>query len=148
MFRLTLRRAVRGLAGALCVAPSLLGVAPGVAWATVRAPSTMGAAVVRTVLQATQPLPAAATVGGAVPSETQLQVTVTLAPRDPSALAAYAGAVSNPGSGDYQDYLTVSRSPHGSARRLRTRRSSARRSFSRPASTFRFWLKASNARTI
>jgi subtilase family serine protease len=50
--------------------------------------------------------PAGAIVGGAVAAATPLHVTVTLTPRDPAALAAYALAVSTPGSPDYRRYLT------------------------------------------
>ncbi len=49
--------------------------------------------------------PAGAIVRGAA-AATPLHVTVTLAPRDPAALAAYARAVSTPGSPDYRRYLT------------------------------------------
>ena len=51
-------------------------------------------------------LPAGATFGGDLPARTRLHVTVTLKPRDPAALAAYARAVSTPGSGHYGAYLT------------------------------------------
>ena len=50
--------------------------------------------------------PVGATFVGMVPAATQLHVTVALRPRDPSALAAYARAVSTPGSADYRRYLT------------------------------------------
>ena len=50
--------------------------------------------------------PAGATFVGMVPAAQQLHVTVALRPRDPSALAAYARAVSTPGSADYRRYLT------------------------------------------
>lgn len=52
-------------------------------------------------------LPAGATAAGALPQTTQLNVTVTLQPRDPAALAAYATAVSTPGSSVYHQYLSV-----------------------------------------
>src|SRR5581483_10329294 len=42
----------------------------------------------------------------ALPAGTRLHVTVTLRPRDPAALAAYARAVSTPGSASYLHYLT------------------------------------------
>jgi subtilase family serine protease len=41
-----------------------------------------------------------------VPAGARLRVTVTMRPRDPAALAAYARAVSTPGSADYHAYLT------------------------------------------
>lgn len=52
--------------------------------------------------------PAGATITGTVPPATRLRVTVTLKPRDPAALDAYAKAVSTPGSPDYRRYLTPS----------------------------------------
>ncbi|MDQ2758863.1 MAG: protease pro-enzyme activation domain-containing protein [Actinomycetota bacterium] len=53
------------------------------------------------------PAPAGARVLGTLPASIQIRVTVTLAPRDPAALEAYALAVSTPGSGAYRDRLTV-----------------------------------------
>ncbi|MFL5863812.1 MAG: protease pro-enzyme activation domain-containing protein, partial [Solirubrobacteraceae bacterium] len=50
--------------------------------------------------------PPGATFAGAVPRATPMHVTVTLRPRDPAALAAYAWAVSTPGSAAYRRYLT------------------------------------------
>jgi subtilase family serine protease len=44
--------------------------------------------------------------GSALPGGTRLHVTVTLRSRDPAALAAYAQAVSTPGSPAYLHYLT------------------------------------------
>ncbi|MFZ0044137.1 MAG: putative Ig domain-containing protein [Solirubrobacteraceae bacterium] len=44
---------------------------------------------------------------GALGSSAEVAVTVTLKPRDPGGLAAYATAVSDPGSGEYRHYLTV-----------------------------------------
>lgn len=52
-------------------------------------------------------LPSGAKAVGALSQGTQLSVTVTLQPRDPAALAAYAAAVSTPGSSQYHDYLSV-----------------------------------------
>jgi hypothetical protein len=43
---------------------------------------------------------------GRPPPRTRLHVTFTLAPRDPQALAAYAGAVSTPGASLYRHFLT------------------------------------------
>jgi subtilase family serine protease len=51
-------------------------------------------------------LPAGARVLGALGSATELNVTVALAPRDPAALSAFAGAVSTPGSSVYRQYIT------------------------------------------
>jgi subtilase family serine protease len=44
--------------------------------------------------------------GAAVAAATRLHLTVTLKPRDPAALAAYASAVSTPGSPSYRHYLS------------------------------------------
>ena len=52
------------------------------------------------------PTPAGATFVGMVPAATTLHLSVALRPRDPSALAAYARAVSTPGSARYRRYLT------------------------------------------
>jgi subtilase family serine protease len=61
---------------------------------------------------------AAEAVGGGaarpLPAGIRLRVTITLKPRDPAALAAYARAVSTPGSADYRRYLT----PSGFGRRF------------------------------
>jgi subtilase family serine protease len=50
-------------------------------------------------------VPAGATYVGGVPAATPMHVTVALTPRTPSALAAYARAVSTPGSPGYGQYL-------------------------------------------
>src|ERR1700759_4166015 len=63
-----------------------------------------GAATVR--VGHTPPPPVGATFVGMVPASQRMHVTVTLRPRDPSALAAYARAVSTPGSSSYRRYLT------------------------------------------
>jgi subtilase family serine protease len=44
---------------------------------------------------------------GSLATNTEIGVTVTLKPRDPAGLTAYAAAVATPGSSDYHDYLTV-----------------------------------------
>jgi subtilase family serine protease len=51
-------------------------------------------------------LPVAAAEAAPVAPSTRLHVTVTLQPRRPTALAAYARSVSTPGSSDYRRYLT------------------------------------------
>jgi Pro-kumamolisin, activation domain/Putative Ig domain len=51
--------------------------------------------------------PSGSTIVGSLAASTQIAATVTLAPRDPAALATYASAVSTPGSSDYHQYLTV-----------------------------------------
>jgi subtilase family serine protease len=56
------------------------------------------------------PLPRDARVTGtAAAASTALHLTVTLVPRNPAGLAAFATAVSTPGSPGFRDYLTVSR---------------------------------------
>ncbi|HEY2318502.1 MAG TPA: protease pro-enzyme activation domain-containing protein, partial [Solirubrobacteraceae bacterium] len=52
-------------------------------------------------------IPAGASPQGALPQSSVIDTTVALAPRDAAALAAYAQAVSTPGSPLYQHYLTV-----------------------------------------
>jgi hypothetical protein len=54
------------------------------------------------------PLPLGAHIASAVSSGTPLHVTITLQPRDPAALEAFATAVSTPGSPLYRDYVTPS----------------------------------------
>jgi subtilase family serine protease len=49
---------------------------------------------------------------GALGASTAVKVTVTLKPRHPAALAAYASAVSTPGSGVYRRFLTVGQFSH------------------------------------
>ena len=62
------------------------------------------AALIATLLSATGSIVAVpASAGAAARAE---HVTVALRPHDPAALAAYAQAVSTPGSPDYRDYLT------------------------------------------
>jgi subtilase family serine protease len=51
-------------------------------------------------------LPLGAHIAGAVAGDTPVHVTVTLQPRDPAALEAFATAVSTPGSPQYRDYIT------------------------------------------
>ncbi len=51
--------------------------------------------------------PAGTQVVGAVAGSTQIPLTITLQPRDPSALAGYATEVSTPGSAVFRHYLTV-----------------------------------------
>jgi hypothetical protein len=66
------------------------------------APASAGA----TRLGAAPTLPLGAHIAGAVASDTPLHLTVTLQPRDPTALQAFATAVSTPGSPQYRDYIT------------------------------------------
>lgn len=51
--------------------------------------------------------PAGSTVLGTLPASTPMRITVELRPRDPSALTAFATAVSTPGSSVYRQFLTV-----------------------------------------
>ena len=83
------------LALAACAVGCLLGASP-VAAATSRGVRVGAAPFV----------PAAARPLGALPGTAKLRVTVALAPRDPAALAAFARAVSTPGSGLYRHYVT------------------------------------------
>jgi subtilase family serine protease len=66
------------------------------------APASAGA----TRLGTAPTLPLGAHIAGAAASDTPVQVTVTLQPRDPVALEAFATAVSTPGSPQYHDYIT------------------------------------------
>jgi subtilase family serine protease len=52
--------------------------------------------------------PAGATLVAADASVRSMQITITLAPRDPAALSAYADGVSSPGSADFRHFLTTS----------------------------------------
>jgi subtilase family serine protease len=51
-------------------------------------------------------LPHGARLTGELPAATLVRATITLKPRDPRALAAYAAAVSTPGTAAYHHYLT------------------------------------------
>jgi subtilase family serine protease len=53
-------------------------------------------------------VPTGAKAIGVLPAATRLQATVTLEPRSPAALSAYATAVSTPGTALYRSYLTTS----------------------------------------
>lgn len=66
------------------------------------APASAGA----TRLGSTPTLPQGAHIASAVAADTPMNVTVTLQPRDPEALQAFATAVSTPGSPQYRDYIT------------------------------------------
>ena len=66
-----------------------------------------GSALDRTVRIGELPrLAAGARVIGALAASTPIHVTIALKPRDSAALAAFAAAVSTPGSSVYRDYLT------------------------------------------
>lgn len=66
------------------------------------APGSAGA----TRLGSAPPLPRGARIAGAVSAGAPIHITVTLQPRDPAALEAFATAVSTPGSPQYRDYIT------------------------------------------
>ena len=51
-------------------------------------------------------VPAPTRLLGMLPRAARLKVAVALSPRDPAALAAFASAVSTPGSSEYRDYIT------------------------------------------
>ncbi len=57
-------------------------------------------------------IPAGASAQGALPRSSLIHATVALEPRDPGALAAYARAVSTPGSPVYRHYLSVAQFAH------------------------------------
>ncbi|MBV8219202.1 MAG: putative Ig domain-containing protein, partial [Solirubrobacterales bacterium] len=57
-------------------------------------------------------VPATAHIAGALPDTTPLHVTVTLQSQDPAGLAAFANAVSTPGSPQYRDYITGTEFAH------------------------------------
>ena len=79
----------------------------GVAAAAVALPASSSAGASAPVRVGSAPAIArAAKVAGALPGAVRLHLTVVLKPRDPAALAAFARAVSTPGSGVFRDYLT------------------------------------------
>jgi len=73
-------------------------------------PASSGAASARNARVRIGELPRlsqSAKVIGALAAGTPMHVTLALKPRDPAALAAYAQAVSTPGSNAYRDYLST-----------------------------------------
>ena len=97
LWRLPTSRVSRTLALAACAVALTAGLSPR--WAA--------AASTHTVRVGSVPLvPATWRVIGALPDTARLNVSVALQPRDPAALAAFASAVSTPGSGVYRDYIT------------------------------------------
>jgi subtilase family serine protease len=87
------------VAVAAVVAPTSLGSALGGSGSARVAPGTVR-------LGAAPALPLGAHIASALPDGTPMRVTVTLHPRDPSALRAFAAAVSTPGSPEYRQYIT------------------------------------------
>jgi len=78
-----------------------------VAGLLVLVPPAVAASPSQVRVGAAPPQPPNSTVVGALPSATQLAVTVTLKPRDPASLQSYATEVATPGSSVYRHYLTV-----------------------------------------
>jgi subtilase family serine protease len=102
------RRALRS-AGALVATPAFVLAVTALSGSAVAQTANTGSPLVRSAMQqvGTRPsLPRHALIVGRAPAATLLHVTVALKPRDPTALAAYAQAVSNPASGAYQHFLT------------------------------------------
>jgi subtilase family serine protease len=71
--------------------------------------ATAAASAPRIRVGSTAPLPRDARVTGTAAAATALHMTVALQARNPAGLAAFATAVSTPGSPVFRDYLTVSR---------------------------------------
>ncbi|MDQ6774894.1 MAG: protease pro-enzyme activation domain-containing protein [Actinomycetota bacterium] len=91
-------RVPRTLALAACGAAVIAAVSPpGAVAASARGVRVGSAALI----------PAPLRVLGLLSPATKLGVTVALAPRDPAGLAAFASAVSSPGSSVYRQYLSV-----------------------------------------
>jgi len=97
-------RTARRLACALALAA--LGPATAAHAANVRHPASPVARGATVRVGPAPAVPTGARFTGMVPAGTRLHVTITLRPRDPAALAAYARAVSTPGSPSYRRYLT------------------------------------------
>ncbi|HWF75446.1 MAG TPA: protease pro-enzyme activation domain-containing protein [Solirubrobacteraceae bacterium] len=97
-WRLPMTRVPRTLALAACAAAVIVACAPAASAAVSVRGVRVGSAAA---------IPAAARVLGLLAPVTKLDVTVALAPRDPAGLAAFASAVSTPGSPEYRQYLTV-----------------------------------------
>jgi subtilase family serine protease len=80
-------------------------VAGGLAGPSAAAPTRLSSA--RPVRLGTAPaLPPGSRIVGTVASAAPIHITVTLHPRDPAALQAFASAVSTPGSAVYRRYIT------------------------------------------
>jgi subtilase family serine protease len=72
-------------------------------------PAASASASVRQLRVGVAPtLPAGATLVASDAAVHSIDITVTLRPRDPAALSAYADGVSSPGSGDFRHFLTTS----------------------------------------
>jgi hypothetical protein len=102
------RRGSRRLHG---VASCVLGVALVLAFAVAFGAATTSTALAAGAGREKLPghegvVPPGATLVGPAPTSTALPLTVTLKPRDPTALAAEVQAVSDPGSADYHHFLS------------------------------------------
>ena len=96
---------------AAILAGAMVGALPAsTAGAAPAGPAVMRAAATPAQVRVGSPPrhPRRSKVVGGLATGTQLPVTVTLKPRDPAALAAYAAGVSTPGSPIYHHYLSVS----------------------------------------
>jgi hypothetical protein len=93
-----LRGTRAGLLAAGISLAAALWLTPAGAWASPFAHVRVGAAPHH---------PRGSTVVGELSGSTRIAFAVTLTPRDPVALAAYASSVATPGSSDYHRYLTV-----------------------------------------
>src|SRR5262249_1348933 len=79
-----------------------------VALMSVVAGSPAPALTLRLRVGSTPALPAGARAVAALPARQPLRLTIALQPQSPAALAAFASAVSTPGSPEFRHYLTVS----------------------------------------
>ena len=99
-----IRRPLIRLAAALLAAATMvLGLAAG----ALAAPETATEGASFTRVGRAPAIPSGSSAQGALPDSSVIDTTVALTPRDPTALSAYAQAVSTPGSPLYQHYLTV-----------------------------------------
>jgi hypothetical protein len=88
------------------VRAAAVAVLSACAVATAALPTSAGAAIRTLRVGAAPRLPGSAHALDSLPATARLQLTIALRPRDPDALAAYASAVSTPGSADEHRYLT------------------------------------------
>jgi subtilase family serine protease len=92
-----------GILGAALAVTSSVGLALGAA-----APAGAAYTPMRALYGNDAPVPPGATPIGPAPTTDTLPLVVTLQPRDPGALSAYAQAVSDPTSPDFRHFLTPS----------------------------------------
>jgi subtilase family serine protease len=86
--------------------PRKCALALVVALAAVTGPGALAAGPPARRVGSAPGLPPGASVAGALPGSTRMQLSVALQPRDPAALEAFASAVSTPGSSLYGHYIT------------------------------------------